>query len=120
MTKEQIEKAAKEYSGLTDNPKDSDSRVKGSLCIAFKDGANWYINSVWHDASERPKDRNAQCLVEVKSGGSSFFLLSQFYHSGGFSFMDGINKIQPKRWAYIEDLLPNKEIKSIENEKDNV
>nr|DAI14300.1 MAG TPA: 39S ribosomal protein L2 [Caudoviricetes sp.] len=34
--------------------------------------------------------------------------------------MDGINKIQPKRWAYIEDLLPNKEIKSIENEKDNV
>ena len=26
MTKEQIEEAAKEYSGLTDNPKDSDSR----------------------------------------------------------------------------------------------
>lgn len=87
---------------------------------SFESGAYWYINSVWHDASERPKDRNAQCLVEVKSGGSSFFLLSQFYHSGGFSFMDGINKIQPKRWAYIEDLLPNKEIKSIENEKDNV
>ena len=30
MTKEQIEEAAKEYSGLTDNPKDSDSREKGS------------------------------------------------------------------------------------------
>lgn len=29
MTKEQIEEAAKEYSGLTDNPKDSDSREKG-------------------------------------------------------------------------------------------
>ena len=50
MTKEQIEEAAKEYSGLTDNPKDSDSREKGSLCIAFKDGADWCINSVWHDA----------------------------------------------------------------------
>ena len=107
MTKEQIEKAAAIYTAQAEES-------------AFADGANWYINSVWHDASERPKDRNAQCLVEVKSGGSSFFLLSQFYHSGGFSFMDGINKIQPNRWAYIEDLLPNKEIKSIENEKDNV
>jgi|GEM_PF-381136 hypothetical protein len=117
MTKEQIEKAAAIY---TAQAEESDYAEVRDVKRAFADGANWYINSVWHDASERPKDRNAQCLVEVKSGGSSFFLLSQFYHSGGFSFMDGINKIQPKRWAYIEDLLPNKEIKSIENEKDNV
>ncbi len=55
MTEEQIEEAAKEYSGLTDNPKDSYSRVKGSLCIAFKDGAYWCIKSVWHDASETPE-----------------------------------------------------------------
>lgn len=36
MTKEQIEEAAKEYSGLTDNPKDSDSREKGSRIYSFK------------------------------------------------------------------------------------
>lgn len=36
MTKEQIEEAAKEYSGLTDNPKDSDSREGGSRIYAFR------------------------------------------------------------------------------------
>ena len=73
MTKEQIEEAAKEYSGLTDNPKDSDSREKGSLCIAFKDGADWCINSVWHDASEQPK-RNEIYLVQMgKDGFDTFY-----------------------------------------------
>lgn len=32
MTKEQIEEAAKEYSGLTDNPKDS-FRERKALCV---------------------------------------------------------------------------------------
>ena len=106
MTKEQIEKVVATY---TAQAEDSDYAEVRDVKRAFTDGAYWRINSVWHDASEQPKDRNAQCLVEVKSGGSSFFLLSQFYHSGGFSFMNGISNIQPKRWAYIEDLLPNTE-----------
>lgn len=49
MKREEIEKAGREYAGLTDNPKDPYSRMKGSLCIAFKDGANWHINSMWHE-----------------------------------------------------------------------
>lgn len=49
MKREEIEKAGREYAGLTDNPKEPDSRMKGALCIAFKDGANWHINSVWQD-----------------------------------------------------------------------
>lgn len=106
MKKEDIEKAAAIYTAQSE---DYDLAEVRDVKQAFADGANWYINSVWHDASERPKDRNAQCLVEVKSGGSSFFLLSQFYHSGGFSFMNGISNIQPKRWAYTKDLIPNRE-----------
>lgn len=106
ITKEQIEKVVATY---TAQAEDSDYAEVRDVKRAFADGANWYINSVWHDVSEQPKDRNAQCLVEVKSGGSSFFLLSQFYHSGGFSFMNGISNIQPKRWAYTKDLIPNRE-----------
>lgn len=106
MKREDIEKAVAIY---TAQAEDSDYAEVRDVKRAFADGANWRINSVWHDASERPKDRNAQCLVEVKSGGSSFFLFSQFYHSGGFSFMNGISNIQPKRWAYTKDLIPNRE-----------
>ena len=75
----------------------------------FIAGADWRINSVWHDASERPEKKHANCLVEVKEGDFSFFLVSEFYQSGGFSFMDGICNLVLKRWAYIEDLLPNTE-----------
>lgn len=99
MKREDIEKAAEDFV-MQNSP---------SYTECFLEGANWRISSVWHDASERPKDRNAQCLVEVESGGSSFFLLSQFYHSGGFSFMDGIRNMQPKRWAYTKDLITNTE-----------
>lgn len=94
MTEEQIEEAAKEYSGLTDNPKDSYSRVKGSLCIAFKDGAYWCIKSVWHDASETPEIVKL-LLVEKENGNVS---LCRVYKNHA-------NTNGWKRWAYIEDLL---------------
>lgn len=77
----------------------------------FMKGAEWRINSVWHDAEEQPKDWNETCLVELKSGGRSFCLLSNFDHAGGFSCMDGIHNknIHVIKWAYIKDLLPNME-----------
>lgn len=75
----------------------------------FIAGAEWRINSVWHDASERPEKKHANCLVEVKQGDFSFFLVSEFYQNGGFSFMNGICNLILKRWAYIKDLTPNTE-----------
>lgn len=75
----------------------------------FIAGAEWRINSVWHDASERPEKKHANCLVEVKEGDFSFFLVSEFYQNGGFSFMNGICNLILKRWAYIKDLTPNTE-----------
>lgn len=104
MKREDIEKAAKAWAEdeITKSRKERGEK-------AFKAGANWRINSVWHDASERPEKKYANCLVEVKEGDFSFFLVSEFYQSGGFSFMNGICNLVLKRWAYIEDLLPNTE-----------
>jgi hypothetical protein len=66
----------------------------------FKRGASWRIDSVWHEASEEP-ERNRICIAQL--GDST---LDTFYYSGNWGrFPRGIN-IQ--RWAYIEDLLPNK------------
>ena len=55
------------------------------------------------------KKKHANCLVEVKQGDFSFFLVSEFYQNGGFSFMNGICNLILKRWAYIKDLTPNTE-----------
>lgn len=100
MKIEEIEKAANEKFG------DNSFAYKG-----FIEGAEWRINSVWHDAEEHPKDWNETCLVELKSGGRSFCLLSDFYHAGGFSCMDGIHNknIYVIKWAYVKDLIPNVE-----------
>ena len=107
MKKEDIEKAARDYATDKINVKSIIERSR--FKIAFKTGAAWRINSVWHDASERPEKKHANCLVEVKEGDFSFFLVSEFYQSGEFSFMNGICNLILKRWAYIKDLTPNTE-----------
>lgn len=117
MTREDIEKAAKKYANENAYiPSDiyvenNMIEMKESFAEAFKEGAEWRINSVWHDAEEQPKDWNETCLVELRSGGSSFYLLSHFYHAGGFSCMDGIHNknIHVIKWAYLKDLTHNVE-----------
>ena len=115
MEKEQIKQAAKEHVGNFDRQKSNQiGAVIGEQLYIFgvenfEQGAQWRIDSVWHDASEKPKNRNAECLVEVKVGGGTFCMLSHFYHSGGFSCLDEWNqsgKIKVLRWAYVKDLLP--------------
>lgn len=74
----------------------------------FIAGAQWRINSVWHDASERP-EVNKRVLVEFfnKYGNYVYYRLkafkpAQLKHWGiEMAFLDKII-----RWTYIEDLLP--------------
>ena len=106
MKREDIEKAADEFA---DREYEISNIDKDALYKDLYHGAEWRINSVWHDASERPEKKHANCLVEVKEGDFSFFLVSEFYQSGGFSFMDGICNLILKRLAYIKDLTPNTE-----------
>ena len=94
MTREQIEKAAEEYAGLTDNPKDPNVREKGARCIAFKDGANWRINSVWHTPDEMPRV------------GSYVVALYEDEHIYSGKVRDYCNSVPVKTWAYIDDLMP--------------
>ena len=107
MDKETIDKAAMEYSGLTDNSKDTNARERGCLCIAFSDGAHWRINSVWHKKCDIPQPF-LPCLVELREGRNGeenryvvarrseyeWIELTHYEHS------------QVHRWAYVSDLLP--------------
>lgn len=105
MTKEQIEKAAEEYAGLTDNPKDPNVREKGARCIAFKDGANWRINSVWHDAGEKPvfddTGKYEKFLVLYKDSGSGLII-----SNGEDDWNDILSLTKFVKWAYVSDLVP--------------
>ena len=102
MTREQIEKAAGEYSGSVFGFKDNP--VVMNKHKAFMDGAQWRINSVWHDASEKP-NKNQLVLFECrKTYGKG--------HSVNFGEIYESMKNVIVRWAYIIDLLPERKEES--------
>lgn len=96
MNRELIEKAAGEYSdsvlGFKDNP------VVMANHKAFAAGADWRINSVWHDVEEKP---NGMFVIIIDFGdeiGAEEFGLG----------MTADDLIGAKRCAYISDLLPER------------
>lgn len=97
MTREQIEQAAKEnantHFGLIN--KEWWARKNG-----FEDGAQWRINFVWHDASEKP-DKNRLVIFECRKtyGGE---------YSVNFGEIYDLMKNVVLRWAYVIDLLPER------------
>lgn len=94
MKQEDIKKAAEEYE---DNLTYAPVSKQYDVCIAFMKGANWRINSVWHDATEKPKIGE---LIIVETYG-------KIWDYGEYDVRDTFH---PKaRWAYMKDLLPNSE-----------
>lgn len=77
---------------------------------AFRAGAEWRINSVWHDGSEEP-EANKRVLVCFEEAIAKY----TYYRIKAFKpniiknwqikdcFLDKI-----LRWAYIDDLLPDR------------
>lgn len=106
MTREQIEKEAMEYA---ERIPQSDERKTYSR-EDFTAGAQWRINSVWHDASEVP-EANKRVLVcfENVIGEYVYYRLRGFkpnvlknWNMGNFS----LDKVL--YWCYLDDLLPER------------
>lgn len=101
MKQEDIEKAAVDscvFENSIFNPALTPYYQQG-----FKDGADWRINSVWHDASEKP-DKGKLLIVEDID--SAYDLV---YLTKSKPWEELSEKNHYMRWAYIEDLLPNTE-----------
>lgn len=99
MKEEDIEKEAAKYSG----------KVLGysgpsitAMCEAFKNGANWRINSVWNDRNVFPAKGNI-ILIEFENGAT----LIGGPHMSEKDYKDLRCEMPVKRWAYVDDLLPN-------------
>ena len=97
MKREQIEKAAGEYSGsvlgFKDNP------VVMNKHKAFMDGAKWRINSVWHDDISECKDVKRWIVVEYNNGYVDVL--------PDIRYLDGVKDLVV-RVAYVDDLLPER------------
>lgn len=101
MTNEDVCKAAESYEdGLIY------SSIKDQCDIqkAFKEGADWRINTAWHDATEVPK-KKGYILVRTKCFGFVTWHINVEPEEWNKICKDN----QVVEWAYIEDLIPNKE-----------
>lgn len=101
MTREQIEKAAKEnastHFGLIN--KEWWARKNG-----FEDGAQWRINSVWHDINEKPKEHKLVLIEDDFCGEPDYGVWQTPFPN----WEDNIVHFSSKRWAYLDDLLPER------------
>ena len=70
---------------------------------AFITGANWRINSAWHEVSERPYE-NEPIIIERENGK---FSLHEKGYDGPWKY--NVEQFNFKRWAYVKDLIPDKE-----------
>lgn len=93
MTREQIEKAAIDYSG-----RDGGVTLKTEI-YAFTSGADWRINSVWHNGLKKGKTQKP-ILVRFKNG--LFMVFEDIRELKGIE-----NEVE--MFAYLEDLIPNTE-----------
>ena len=111
MDRETIEKAAREYAeenlwypGETYN--DSDIReMEEFLANTYKAGAQWRVNSVWHDASEKlkfnGKVEKEGILLLYSSGQCVFLYLDKDEWESILGYATFV------KWAYITDLIPD-------------
>ena len=111
MTKEQIEEASKKFAEENIwNPGiscESDIiTLKESVIAAFKDGANWRINSVWHKPEEVP-EAGKDCLVEYVDGDGCAHI--RIDKRSEYEWIEACHYDRILRWAYIEDLIPTED-----------
>lgn len=99
MEREQIEKAAKDY---TSDVLGFDYIGQVKCERSFMDGAQWRINSVWHDASEKP-EKGRYILVDKE-----YRIQAVWKQDIEDDWLNDVNYFGVTRWAYVDDLLPER------------
>ena len=113
MNREQIEKAAKnfiedfcydhiDYTSINCEEDNYEAARNNTLCEfgadIFSAGADWRINSVWHNASEEQPEAGKPYLAVIELPQETKYAVWEGYANHPFW----------KKWAYISDLLPDR------------
>ena len=94
MTEEKIEKAIDERLDEPDN--EWDGIFNSGYSKGFRDGAQWRINSVWHNLGKEMPECNRRVVNE------DWF---DFIAKDEKDLARIIKKYPFKQWAYVDDLL---------------
>ena len=98
MMQERIKKAADDFADKEYEISDID---RDPLYKGFYHGAQWRINSVWHDAQEEPCNGKT-LIVETKNYG--IFIAGPNIDTKDYECLK--KEFDINRWVYVRDLLP--------------
>lgn len=108
MNKEVIEKAASERMPYSEEECGSSMYTLGKnvgFKRGFTQGAQWRINAVWHDASEKPK------FNKTLKGEWFLFFFNHIFLTCSFvtkeEWQEYITTQRVIKWAYAADLMPD-------------
>lgn len=108
IDEKKIEEAADAY--LLEKLKDNvigDSDFK-DIPNAFKAGINWFLDDLWHDASEEPKKDKLMLVQRTSLSSISMEFIILWCSKNGTSWYEVASGIKITRWLYIEDLTKGK------------
>ena len=101
MIDKKIEEAAKEYAKSQFDNYDIHASTAGFIA-----GINWFLDNLWHDASEEPKrDTENITFLVVECNDRSYrrFQIVKLLYDGGYE--DIVYMLEVTRWLYLDDLL---------------
>ena len=108
MEKEKIEWTARDYAAKATPSYCNGDFDKYAIADAFDNGAQWRINSVWHDEKEMP-DKEELVFCEICHNGEKAYLPLQWKADGKMTVeIPFLPDCKVTRWAYLADLLPEK------------
>lgn len=70
----------------------------------FIKGAEWCINSVWHDVSEAPQKKG---YILVQTNGEKPIYTTWSINVVPTNWDETVERNNVVKWAYVEDLIPN-------------
>ena len=107
MDRKTIEKAVNDYVGY--EPEVDEGLGTRMRRDAFWDGAEWRINSVWHDGREVP-EANKRVLVcfETDIDKIVYYRVRAFKPNVIKNWNTGHRVDEILYWAYLDDLLPDR------------
>lgn len=104
MTREQIRAAA---INAANEVYDREECIEWEhLVFAFRDGAEWRINSVWHKPHDIP-EVGKDCLIEYADGDGCAHI--RIDRRSEYEWVEACHYDRILRWAYIDDLIPTED-----------
>lgn len=102
IDEKKITEAVNAYIGY---PKEVDEGIETSMRRdAFKAGAEWFANAIWHDANKEPE--HSRYILAQRRTFIGELRYYKYKTNSTYPWKLNVRDLRITKWCYIEDILP--------------